>query len=99
MHNIFNVISYGNNFPEQTGHEQPCDDDHLSNDEQPCDEEPTSFINLADSTSGSSDVILTHTSNIEEDVTKIFWDRLAGICINLELFNIKHLTTQKVKPF
>ena len=70
MHNILDVISYGDNFPEQTGHEQPGDDNHFSNDEQPGDEEPTSLINLADSTSGSSDVILTHISTIEEDVTK-----------------------------
>ena len=87
MHNILDVISYGDNFPEQTGHEQPGDG-HFSDDEQPGDEEPTSFINLADSTSASSDVILTHTSTLEEDVTKKFGDRLAGIYINLELFNI-----------
>ena len=60
MHNILDVRSHGDNFPEQTGHEQPGDDDHLSNDEQPGNEEATSFINLADSTSGSSDVILTY---------------------------------------
>ena len=69
MHNILDVILYGDNFPEQTGHEQPGDDDHFSDDEQPGNEEATSFINLADSTSSSSDVILTHTSTIEEDVT------------------------------
>ena len=62
MHNILDVISHGDNFPEQTGHEQLGDDDHFSNDEQPGNEEATSFINLANSTSGSSDVILTHTS-------------------------------------
>ena len=88
MHDILDVISFGDNFPEQTGHEKPGDDGHFSDDEQPSDEEPTSFINLADSTSGSSDVILKHASTIEEDVTKKFWDRLAGIYINLELFNI-----------
>ena len=105
MHNILDVISYGDNFPddekpadeqpvdeqpadEETGHEQPGDDDHFSGDEQPGDEEPTSFINLAYNTSGSSDVILTHTSATEEDVTKKFWNRLAGIYINLELLNI-----------
>ena len=53
---------------------------------QASDEEP--FINLADSTSsGSSDVIITHTSTLQRDVNKKFWDRLAGIYINLELFN------------
>ena len=100
MHIILDVISYGNNFShdekpvneppfdEQTGHEQPGDDDHFSGNEQPGEEEPTTFISLADSTSGSSDVILTHTSTVDEDVTKKFWDRLAGIYINLELLNI-----------
>ena len=88
MHNILDVISCGDNFPEQTGHEQPGDDDHFSDHEQPGDEEPTCFINLADSASGSSDVILTHTSTVEENVTKKVWDRLASIDINLELFNI-----------
>ena len=95
MHNILDVISYGDNFPddqkpadEETGHEQPGDDDHFSGDEQPGDEEPTSLINLADSASGSSDVILIHTFTVEEDVTKTFWDSLAGIYINLELLNI-----------
>ena len=83
MHNSLDVISYGDNFLEQTGHEQPDDGYHFSGDE-----EPTSFINLADSTSGSSDVILTHASTKEEDVPKKFQDRLAGIYINLELFNI-----------
>ena len=70
MHNILDVISCGDNFPEQTGHEQRGDDDHFSDDEQPANGEATSFINLADSTSSSSDVILTHTSTTEEDVTK-----------------------------
>ena len=62
---------------QQTGHEQPIDDDHhhflgdeQPHNEQPDDEELTSFINLVDSTSGSSDVILTHASIVEDDVTK-----------------------------
>ena len=38
-------------------------------------------------TSGSCNVILTHTSTVEDDVTKKFWDRLAGIYKNLELLN------------
>ena len=75
MHIILDVISFGDNFSddekpadeppfdEQTGHKQPSD-------EQPGDEEPTTFINLVDSTSKSSDVILTHTSTVDEDVTK-----------------------------
>ena len=44
MHNILDVISNEDNFPEQTGYEQPGDDDQFSDDEQPGDEEPTSFI-------------------------------------------------------
>ena len=73
---------------EQSCSEQPGDDHHISgneqpHDEQPGDEESTSFIKLADSTSGSSDVIYTHTSTVEDDVTKKFWDRLAGIYKNL----------------
>ena len=43
LHNILDVISHGDNFSEQTGHEQPGDDDHLSDDEQPGNEEATSF--------------------------------------------------------
>ena len=73
MCNILDVISCGDNFPEQTGHVQSSYDDHFSDDEQPGNEEATSFINLADSTSGSSDVILTQTSTVEEDVTKKIW--------------------------
>ena len=60
---------------QQIGHEKAIDYDqhHLllnaePNNEQPHDES-TSFIML-DSTLGSSDVILTHTSTVEEDVTK-----------------------------
>ena len=83
-----------NNVDQQTGCEQSIDDHHhhfsgddQPHDEQPDDEESTSFINLVDSTLGSSDVILTHTSTVEDDVTKKFWDRLAGIYKNLELLN------------
>ena len=54
---------------------QPGDNHHISCDEQPLDEQPgdeesTSFINLADSTSGSSDVMYTHTPTVKDDVTK-----------------------------
>ena len=99
---MHNIISYRDNFSDdekpvdeqpgdkQTGHEQPGDDDHFSGDEQPGDEEPTGFINLADSKSGSSVVILTYTSTVEEDVTKKFWDRLAGI---YKFRIIRYLTT------
>ena len=78
---------------QQSCSEQPGDDHHISGDEQPHDEQPgdeesTSFIDLADSTSGSSDVKYTHTSIVEDDVTKNFWDRLAGIFKNLELLNM-----------
>ena len=70
---------------QQTGDEQPIDYHHhhfSANEElhdEPPDDESTSFINLLDTTSGSSDVILTHTSTVEDDVTKKFWNRLAGI--------------------
>ena len=74
---------------QQTGHEEAIDYDqhHLlvnaePNNEQPHDES-TSFI-MVDSTSASSNVILTHTSTVEDDVTKKFSDRLAGIYKNLE---------------
>ena len=40
-----------------------------------------SFI-MVDSTLSSSDVIWTHTT-VEDDVSKKFWDRLAGIYKNL----------------
>ena len=77
---------------QQTGHEEAIayDQHHLlvnaePNNEQPHDES-TSLI-MVDSTLGSSDVILTHTSTVEDDVTKKFWDRLAGIYKNLELLN------------
>ena len=84
-------MSCGNNFSDdeqpddgQTGDVQPSENIELSGHDQPADEEP--FINLADSTSsGSSDVIITHTSTLEPDINKKFWDRLAGIYINLEL--------------
>ena len=72
---------------QQTHHEEPIDYDHHDllvnvqpNNEQPHDES-TSFI-MVDSTSSSSDVIWTHTT-VEDDVTKKFWDRLAGIYKNL----------------
>ena len=70
---------------QQTSDEQPIDYHHhhfSANEElhnEPPNGESTSFINLLDTTSGSSDVILTHTSTVEDDVTKKFWDRLAGI--------------------
>ena len=70
---------------QQTGYEQPIDyhHHHFSTNEElhdePTNDEPTSFINPLDTTSGSSDVILTHTSTVEDDVTKKFWDRLAGV--------------------
>ena len=70
---------------QQIGDEQPIDyhHHHFSTNEELHDEPPndesTSFINLLDTTSGSSNVILTYTSTVEDDVTKIFWDRLAGI--------------------
>ena len=70
---------------QQTGDKQPIDyhHHHFSSNEELHDEPPndksTSFINLLDTTFGSSDVILTHTSTVEDDVTKKFWDRLAGI--------------------
>ena len=70
---------------QQTGDEQPIDyhHHHFSVNEELHDEPPndesTSFINLLDTTLGSSDVILTHTSTVEDDVTKKFWDRLACI--------------------
>ena len=70
---------------QQTGDEQPIDYHHhhfSANEElhdEPPNDESTSFINLLDTTLGSSDVILTHTSTVEDDVTKKFWDRFAGI--------------------
>ena len=69
---------------QETGDDQPIDyhHHHFSTNEELHDErandESTSFINLLDTTSGSSDVILTHTSTVEDDVIKKFWDRLAG---------------------
>ena len=69
---------------QQIGDEQLIDyhHHHFSANEKLHDEPPnesTSFINLLDTTLGSSNVILTYTSTVKDDVTKIFWKRLAGI--------------------
>lgn len=86
-------MSYGDHFSDDDGNEQTSTDQvfaEQSSAQQPTNDQPT-FINLVDSTSDSSDVEITHTSSVEENnITKKFWERLAGIYIlNLTIPNAK----------